>query len=123
MHNPEHEARRVIVRDLLIFLAKVGLDGVKGIVVTQVAIGAALMDLVLGGSRPGQRFYAVLRYSERFDLWLNLYGAAAGAERSGDGLFGASRAGSNTMLGKLEEMMGGDTREASASAPAAAPSV
>jgi hypothetical protein len=121
MQNPEHEARRVIVRDLLIFLVKVGLDGVKGIVVTQVAIGAALMDLVLGGGRRGHRFYAVLRYSERFDLWLNLYGAAAGAERSGDGLFGASRSGSDTMLGKLEEMMGGDTPDASAGVPAPAP--
>ena len=122
MENPVHEARRVVVRDLLIFLAKVGLDGVKGIVVTQVAIGAALMDLALADSRSGRRFYAVLRYSERFDLWLNLYGAAANAERSGDGLFGASRAGSNTMLGKLEEMMGGDDRK-EAAAPAAAASV
>ena len=40
--------------------------------------------------------------SERFDLWLNLHGAALRAESDEDGLFGVSEAGSNTLLGKLE---------------------
>ena len=47
----------------------------------------------------------MLSLAERFDLWLNLYGASMRAPDSGDGLFGASRAGANTMLGKLEQMV------------------
>jgi hypothetical protein len=36
---------------------------------------------------------------------MNLYGAARGAEENEDGLFGTSRAGDDTMLGKLEELV------------------
>lgn len=102
-HFPGH--RRVLLRDLAIFLLKLVLDGVKGAVVLQFSVGAALFDLLFG--RPGRPllFYSVLRLSERFDLWLNVYGAADKAEMDEDGLFGASRAGSDSMLGKLEEIV------------------
>ena len=54
-------------------------------------------------------FYRVLRISERFDLWLNLHGAAELAETDPDGLFGVSEAGSDSLLGALEQMTrGGD---------------
>ena len=92
-----------LVRDLLIFQLKLVLDGLKGVVLFQVSLFAALFDLLFG--RPGRPlvFYNVLRLSERIDLWLNLYGASKNAEFVEDGLFGASRAGDDTMLGKLEE--------------------
>jgi hypothetical protein len=100
-----------LVRDLLIFQMKLVLDGIKGVFLIQLSIGAALFDLVFG--RPGRPllFYGVLRLSERFDLWMNLYGAARHAEESSDGLFGASRAGDDTMLGKLEELVNGTEEE------------
>ena len=66
-------------------------------------------DLIF--KRHGERrfFYRVMRVSERFDLWLNLHGAALPAECDEDGLFGVSEAGSNTLLGKLEQITrGGD---------------
>jgi hypothetical protein len=102
--------RRVLLRDFLIFQLKVALDGVKGMVVFQLSIGAAVFDFIIG--RPAF-FYRVLRLSERFDLWLNLYSAAEGAAdgagkgtaEDADGLFGASRAGSDSLLGKLEELV------------------
>ena len=47
--------------------------------------------------------------SERLDLWLNLHVAALRAESDEDGLFGVSEAGSNTLLGRLEQITrGGD---------------
>ena len=50
-----------------------------------------------------------MRVSERFDLWLNLHGATEGAEEDVDGLFGGSEAGSDTLLGQIEQMVrGGD---------------
>lgn len=97
--------RGVLVRDLLIFQFKLLLDGMKDVVVVQLSIVTAVVDLVL--ARPGRvpLFYRVLRLSERIDLWLNLYGAASKAAEKSDGLFGASRAGSDSLLGKLEEMV------------------
>ena len=100
-----------LVRDLLIFQLKLVLDGVKGVALFQISLFAAIFDLVFG--RPGRPlvFYNVLRLSERLDLWLNLYGASKHAEENGDGLFGTSRAGDDTMLGKLEELMRNETEE------------
>jgi hypothetical protein len=106
--------RPVMMRDLAIFLIKLTLDGLKDIVLVQLALGAALLDLLSGGGQRERLFYSVLRLSERFDLWLNLNGAMErmeeGQEINEDGLFGASEAGSDTLLGKLEQMVrGGDT--------------
>ncbi len=102
-------ARRVVLRDLAIFHIKLLLDGAKGIALLWVATGAALIDIVLPGERPGRFFYPVLRVGERADAWLNLYGAAEGASATEDGLFGRSRAGASTLLGQLEQAVrGGD---------------
>ena len=54
-------------------------------------------------------FYKVMKVSERFDLWLNLYGATEEADSNADGLFGLSEAGSDTFLGQIEQVVrGGD---------------
>jgi hypothetical protein len=95
----------VILRDLAIFQVKLAMDGVKDIVFMPLSIMAAALDLVLPGRRPGHRFYRVLRAGEKFDGWLNLFGAAKHADASQDGLFGASRAGSPTLLGRLEALV------------------
>jgi hypothetical protein len=51
----------------------------------------------------------MMRVSERLDLWLNLHGATGGAEEDPDGLFGTSAAGSDTLLGQVEQIVrGGD---------------
>ncbi|MFQ5889602.1 MAG: hypothetical protein ACE5JR_06065 [Gemmatimonadota bacterium] len=98
-----HGTRAALVRDFIIFEVKLFLDGLKDVVMSQIALLALLWDLI-SGERGGRRFYAVLRHTERLDLWLNLYGAARKAERSGEGLFEVSTAGSDTLLGKLEQM-------------------
>jgi hypothetical protein len=95
----------VLIRDLLIFQLKLLLDGLKDFGVFWMAIGATALDLLFPGERRGRRFYAVMRAAERFDQWLNLYGAAQHAEENDDGLFGESAAGSASMLGRLEEIV------------------
>lgn len=104
--EPMPTSRRVILRDLLIFQAKMWLDNLKDAILIPVSMGAALLDLLSGARRRGRFLYGVLRFGERWDLWLNLYGAGEEAPSTGDGLFGASRAGSPTFLGKLEELVG-----------------
>lgn len=100
---------KVSIRDFAIFQIKLLIDGAKDGMVFTVSLVAFAIDLVF--RRHGRRrfFYKVMRVSERFDLWLNLHGAAERAESHEDGLFGESLAGSDTLLGKLEELTrGGD---------------
>jgi hypothetical protein len=94
----------VLLRDLVIFQIKLVLDGVKDIVLAPVSIAAAVLDVVFPGHRPGRRFYAVISLGEKYDRWLNLFSAARVADAGRDGLFGASRAGSDSLLGRLEEI-------------------
>jgi hypothetical protein len=97
--------RGVLVRDLLIFQGKLALDGIKGVFLFQASLGAAAIDFILGRRKRGSLFYRVLDMSERFDLWLNLYGASRRAGENPDGLFGASHAGDPGLLGRLEQMV------------------
>lgn len=99
--------RQVLLRDLIIFQIKLMLDGLKDLVTAQVALLAAAIDFIDPGERAGRRFYAVMAIAERFDRWLSLHGDAEKAAAHADGLFGASRAGAATMLGKLEEWVTG----------------
>jgi hypothetical protein len=111
--RPMVEATRgVTIRDFGIFQLKLLLDGFKDLLLFQVAIVAIVLDIISGKGKRPRLFYSVLRYSERFDLWLNLNGALEELERgdlSDDGLFGASKAGSDTLLGQIEQLVrGGD---------------
>jgi hypothetical protein len=101
-------SRIVLVRDLAIFQVKLVLDGMKDLVLMPVTIGAAAADIIFPGARPGHRFYAVMSVGERFDRWLNLFSASERADASKDGLFGmgrGGRAGRNSLLGGLEEIL------------------
>ncbi|MDB4948974.1 MAG: hypothetical protein JWM27_1623 [Gemmatimonadetes bacterium] len=102
---PQQPGRGVLVRDLLIFQAKLALDGLKGIFLFQASLVAAGIDFVLGRRKRVSLFYKVLELSERFDLWLNVYGASGGAGQNADGLFGTSQAGDDNLLGRLEQMV------------------
>jgi hypothetical protein len=100
-------SRWVIVRDLLLFQLKLFLDGVIDVTLAPLSIGAAIVEILFGGEKRGRLFYAILRFGERADLWLNLYGASRRADA--DGLFGGSKAGSDTLLGEIEQRIrGGD---------------
>ncbi len=100
---------KVSVRDFAIFQLKLLIDGLKDGAVFTVSFVAFAVDLVF--RRHGRRrfFYKVMRISEKLDLWLNLHGAAEGAESDSDGLFGQSKAGSDSLLGQIEQVVrGGD---------------
>lgn len=98
----------VTARDFAIFQVKLLLDGLKDFILFNLSIGAFALDVVSGRGRR-RFFYRVMELGERVDLWLNLHGAAGAAESTGDGLFGASRAGSETLLGTVEQWVrGGD---------------
>ena len=97
----------VLVRDALIFVVKLVIDWAKDLVLIQAALIAVCLDLILmlAFKRRRSFFYRVLEIGERFDLWLNLYGPSRGAPHNPDGLFGESRAGDDTLLGEIEELV------------------
>jgi len=100
---------KVSIRDFIIFQLKLLIDGFKDGAVFAMSFVAFGIDLVF--RRHGRRrfFYKMMRASERFDLWLNLHGAAEEADENPDGLFGTSKAGSDTLLGQVEQLVrGGD---------------
>lgn len=111
-HRPRVVAsRNVTLRDFVIFQVKLALDGLESLLVMQLSVLAIIVDFFGGkGERP-RWFYSVVRVSERFDRWLNLYGAIERLEagESDDGLFGASDAGADSLLGEIERLVrGGD---------------
>lgn len=98
----------VLIRDFLIFYIKLFLDGLKDVVLLQVSLVAFVADLALmlfTKRRKARFFYGVLEIGERWDLWLNLHGATRDVGKTPDGLFGASRAGTDTLLGEIEELV------------------
>jgi hypothetical protein len=100
---------RVALRDLLIFCVKLGIDGAKDTVLLFGAVAAFAADLIFRLEGDHRLFYRVMRKGEKFDHWLNLHGALKTADPDSDGLFGASKAGSDSLLGKMEMMVrGGD---------------
>ncbi|MEW5930182.1 MAG: hypothetical protein AB1941_22215 [Gemmatimonadota bacterium] len=109
--NGDEMTRGVLVRDLVLFQIKLVLDSLKDLALFQASIVAAVIDVVFMPVTRGRLFYGVLRFSERADLWLNLYGASEGAQGDADGLFGRSRAGAPSYLGKLEQMVREKERE------------
>ena len=84
------------IGDYAIFLVKLFLDGAKDGILVALASVAVVADL-LSPDRKQKFFYSVMRLGERFDLWLNLHGALEKGQDSGDGLFGGSAAGSDTL--------------------------
>jgi hypothetical protein len=105
-------SRQVTLRDFMIFQLKLALDGLKVVVVFQVSIVAVVVDFISGRGEKPRWFYSVVRASERWDRWLDLHGAMQkiDAGQSDDGFFGASEAGSDSLLGELEQMVRGGDR-------------
>jgi hypothetical protein len=103
----EVQSTRVLMRDALIFAIKLVIDWAKDLVLIQAALLAVCVDLImmLGLGKRRSFFYRVLEIGERFDLWLNLYVPSKTARHNPDGLFGESRAGDDTFLGEMEELV------------------
>ena len=101
--------RGVTLRDFAIFQIKLVLDGSKDAVVFGLSIGAMILDFIAGRGRRPRLFYSVMKMSEKFDLWLNLHASLEKIDETDDGLFGASEAGEDTLLGQIEQLVrGGD---------------
>ena len=82
MSNPLQPPSRLrLVRDVVVFQIKCGLEAVLDLTLIPVSLAAAGLDLVFGNWRRPRWFHRVLRFGERCEARINLWGvpdAAAG---------------------------------------------
>ena len=113
-------SRSVTLRDFAIFQAKLFLDGFKDFAAIWLSTGAIILDFIAGRGKRPRLFYSVVRASERFDKWINLHSVIErmDAMETDDGLFGASEAGDDSLIGQIEQLVrGGDTPRRLRNAP------
>ena len=64
-----------LLRDVLVFQAKLAVDALRDVILSPVSLLAALLD-VLGKERAKPLFYRVLVEGRRSEAWINLFGEA-----------------------------------------------
>lgn len=72
--NAKRGSRLRLLRDVVVFQVKLGLEAVLDITLIPVSLGAAGLDLVLGNWRQPRWFHAVLRFGERCERRIDLWG-------------------------------------------------
>jgi hypothetical protein len=73
-------SRLRLVRDVLVFQVKLGLEALLDITLIPVSLAAAGLDLVLGNWRRPRWFHTVLRFGERCERRIDLWGVGKNAE-------------------------------------------
>ena len=76
-----------IVRDVAVFQFKCGLEAVLDLTLIPTSLAAAGVDLIVGNWRRPRFFHAVLRFGERCEDWIDLWGVApSGMDESRPGV-------------------------------------
>jgi hypothetical protein len=72
--NSDRGTRWQLVRDVVVFQIKLGMEAVLDITLIPTSLAAAGLDLLLGNWRRPRWFHAVLRFGERCEHRINLWG-------------------------------------------------
>lgn len=72
----DRDSRWRLVRDVVVFQVKLAMEAVLDITLIPVSLAAAGLDLLLGNWRRPRWFHAVLRFGERCERRINLWGVA-----------------------------------------------
>lgn len=71
---------RTLIRDLIVFQAKLIADGLRDLALVPFSIAAAIISLMSGkDGKPGAQFYSLLAVGRQSDHWINLFGALRNA--------------------------------------------
>jgi hypothetical protein len=76
--STKRNSRLRLLRDVLVFQVKSGLEAVLDLTLIPVSLAAAGLDLVLGNWRQPRWFHAVLRFGERCERRIDLWGVPGG---------------------------------------------
>jgi len=88
-----------VFRDVIVFQAKLLVDGLRDLLLSPVSIVAAMIDLLVPGDDGGKRFYRVVRFGRRTERWINLFGAADARDPD------KAPTGADELLDELEGLM------------------
>jgi hypothetical protein len=77
-----HGSRWRLVRDVVVFQIKLAMEALLDITLIPVSLVAAGLDLLLGNWRQPRWFHAVLRFGERCERRIDLWGINADATRA-----------------------------------------
>ena len=72
----ERPSRFRLLRDVVVFQIKLGMEALLDLTLIPVSLGAAVLDLLFGNWRRPRWFHAVLRFGERCERWSDLWGVA-----------------------------------------------
>lgn len=89
-----------LIRDLLVFQAKLALDGLRDLVLLPISLIAAVLGLVASPDNPGKYFQRLLEFGRQTDVWINLFGASHHYQQDG-----SQPLSSDAYVEKLEEML------------------
>ena len=73
--------RRRLLRDLFVFQFKLLIDAFKDLLLSPLSFGAAIMDFLRPGARPGMLFYRLLRAGHVAEERIDLFGTRRGRVR------------------------------------------
>ena len=73
-------SRLRLARDVVVFQVKLGLEALLDLTLIPVSLAAAGLDLVLGNWRRPRWFHTVLRFGERCERRIDLWGVGKNAE-------------------------------------------
>ena len=68
------QSRLELIWDVLVFQAKLTVDGLRDLILVPISLVAAVIGLVAGGREPARFFEAVIRFGRRTEAWINLFG-------------------------------------------------
>jgi hypothetical protein len=89
-----------LIRDLVVFQAKLALDGLRDLVLLPISLLAAILGLVASPDNPGKYFQRLLEFGRQTDVWINLFGATHHYQQDD-----APPPSSDAYVEKLEEML------------------
>ena len=75
--NSNRGSRWRLVHDVVVFQVKLGLEALLDLTLIPVSLAAAGLDLVFGNWRRPRLFHAVLRFGERCERRIDLWGVPA----------------------------------------------
>ena len=73
-----------LFRDLFRFQVKLLIDALKDLLLSPIAVIAAVMDFVQPQARPNMRFYRVLAFGRRLEARIDLFGVRRGSGQEPD---------------------------------------
>jgi hypothetical protein len=91
-------SRLRLLRDVIVFLVKLGIEAALDIALIPISLAAAGLDLVLGNWRKPRWFHTVLRFGERCERRIDLWGVSMIDGRDPDAEVDAVMRGIETLI-------------------------